>query len=581
MRTFLIYNKVGISTALSLFVCFNTLAHSFDVDGIYYNITDKIAKTVEVTCKGSYNSDDSNYYSGSVTIPSSVTYSGTTYSVTSIGENAFEDCTGLTSVTIPNSVTTIGNWAFSYCDGLTSITIPNSVIEIGSGAFYRTGWYNNQADGILYLDNCCLGYKWNSRLTGAVSLKEGTRLIVNYAFYHCTGLTEISIPNSVTSIGDGAFDSCTDLTEVTIPNSVTSIGDDAFYDCKCLTNVNISDLSAWCKIDFGGSNANPLYYAKKLKLNGVKITNLVIPNDISQIKNYAFVNCSGLTEVTIHNSINEIGECAFSGCNSLTSITIPNSVTEIGGGAFSSCYSLTSVTIGNSVTSIGMNAFYGTGWYNNQSDGILYLDNYCLGYKRNKPTDILSIKEGTRLIGDCAFFNCSGMTEVSIPNSVTSIGDSAFESCDALTSVTIGNSVTSIGDGAFAHCPGLTSVTIPNYVSKIGRYAFFDCGLRLVYSYNTTPPSCADGAFGGDTNSSYSAQLMIPEGSKDAYANATEWNKFTNTQEIAGVEDPEADNNAIEIARYDIHGRLLTEPTKGINIIKMSDGSTRKEIIKE
>ena len=139
MRTFLIYNKVGISTALSLFVCFNTLAHSFDVDGIYYNITDKIAKTVEVTCKGSYNSDDSNYYSGSVTIPSSVTYSGTTYSVTSIGENAFEDCTGLTSVTIPNSVTTIGNWAFSYCDGLTSITIPNSVIEIGSGAFYRTG----------------------------------------------------------------------------------------------------------------------------------------------------------------------------------------------------------------------------------------------------------------------------------------------------------------------------------------------------------------------------------------------------------------------------------------------------------
>ena len=227
--------------------------------------------------------------------------------MTSIGGSAFSGCSGLTSVTIPNSVTSIGGSAFSGCSGLTSINIPNSVTSISSSAFRG-----------------------------------------------CSGLTSITIPNSVTSIGNYAFSACSSLTSITIPNSVTSIGEEAFR------------------------------------------------------------YCSGLTSITIPNSVTSIGIYAFSACSSLTSITIPNSVTSIGDGAFSGCSGLTAITIPNSVTAISSYAFSG----------------------------------------------CSGLTAITIPNSVTSIGNEAFSGCSGLTAITIPNSVTSIGNEALSGCSGLTSVTV-------------------------------------------------------------------------------------------------------------------------
>ena len=381
--------RATIAIAIMFCVALPTFAHDFEVNGIYYNYLDETAKTVEVTYKGSFSSSYSNEYTGAVTIPSSVTYNSTTYSVTTIGDDAFWGCIDLTSVTIGNSVTTIGDYAFSGCSGLTSVTIPNSVTSIGSGAF---------------------------------------------------------------------------------------------SDCSGLTEVNITDLSAWCKIDFDYYNSNPLYYAKKLKLNGTEIKELVIPNDITEIKDYAFSECSGLTSVTIPNSVTSIGDEAFRGCRGLTSVTIPNSVTTIGSIVFFGCSMLTSVTIPNSVTSIGSYVFDNTGWYNNQPYGILYLDNCCLGYKGINPTGTLSIKEGTRLIGGSAFSGCSGLTSITIPNSVTTIGYSAFSGCSGLTSVTIPNSVTKIGNSAFSGCSGLTSVTIGNSVTTIGSDAFSGCsGLNELF----------------------------------------------------------------------------------------------------
>ncbi len=210
-------------------------------------------------------------------------------------------------------------------------------------------------------------------------------------FGNKSNLMKIILPENLTSIEEAAFLYCSSLTSITIPNSVTSIEGWAFYECHNLTYVYISDIVAWCNINF---HDNPLSYAKNLSnnlyLNGKKITDLIIPNSVTSIGNLTFSGYSSLTSISIPNSVTSIGDLAFYYCSSLTSITIPNSVTSIGNQAFQDCSSLTSISIGNSVTSIGI-------W---------------------------------------AFQYCSSLTSITIPNSVTSIGDFAFESCSSLTSIT-------------------------------------------------------------------------------------------------------------------------------------------------
>ena len=411
----------------------NLMASAYDcnVDGIYYNLYTS-GKTAQVT-----RLYTDNNYRGSVDIPSSVTYNGIKYKVTSIGQYAFNNCSRLTSVTIPNSVTSIGEEAFYDCSRLTSVTIGNSVTSIGKQAF-----------------SGCSG------LT-SITIPNSVTSIGKQAFSGCSGLTSITIPNSVTSIGDYTFECCSGLTSVTIGNSVTSIGKQAFYGCSGLTAVHITNIDAWCRIEFyDNDTSNPLSKAHHLYLNGEEVKDLIIPSRVRSIGHYAFSGCSGLTSVIIPYSVTDIGFYAFSGCSGLTAVTIGNNVTSINPGAFFGCSGLTSVTIPNSVKSIDSNAF-----------------KECSGLTS------VTIGNSVTSIGDGAFSGCSGLTSVTIPNSVTSIGEKAFYDCRGLTSVTIPNSVTSIGDGAFYDCRGLTSVTIPNSVTSIGRNAFSGCsGLTSVKS---------------------------------------------------------------------------------------------------
>ncbi len=451
----------------------------------------------------------------SVTIPSGVT---------SIGHDAFSECTSLQSVTIPDSVTSIGYNAFFDCNSLRSVSVSDSLTSIGRDAFHNTAYYNNinnWENGVLYIDNYLI--KAKDTVSGACSIKDGTKVIANAAFSDCTGLQSVSIPDGITSIGDYTFNKCTSLQSVTIPDSVTGIGDFAFFGCislqsiaipdsmtsigsaafeyctslqsvnigsgvteiwlsafdKCtsLQSVYITDLAAWCGIMFFDDTAHPLCNGANLYLNGELVTDLVIPDDVTSIEGHVFYNCDSLQSVIIPDSVTNIGSSAFEDCDALRSVNIPDSVVSIWIAAFESCDSLQSVTIPDSVTSVGYDAFSECTSLRsvNIPDSVTSMGHDAF-YNTAYYNDISNWKNGVLYIDNYlieAKETVSGAC--SIREGVKVIADSAFSGCTGLQSVSIPDGVMSIGEAAFLGCSALQSMTIPDSVTSIGRNAFFDC----------------------------------------------------------------------------------------------------------
>lgn len=512
----------------ALFCCLQTaLAYDFSAVSpsghtIYYNIVEggyqipRVSVTYPNTSESPWGNIQKPY--GNLVLPETVTYNGTTYNVTYINEKAFYACAGLVSVVIPSCVISINYNSFTGCESLTTVTINSA--SIAAGPYNST--YN-----LKYL----FGNQVTSYTIGAVS-----------------------------AIGCCAFYGCTNLASVTLHHAILSIDNNAFYGCSNMYRVNITDLTAWLRINFVSKYSNPLYYAHNLYLNGTKITDLTIPNGVSTIKQYAFLgcsmtsvnipnytvtsignsafeSCSSLTSVYIGNSVTSIGENAFRGCTGLPSVFIPSSITVISAGVFRECSNLTSVDLPNGISQIGNNAFYN-----------------C-----SSLTDLVIPDEVPSTIGAYAFCGCSSLTSVTIPSTVNSIGNFAFSACGSLTSVTInsnaiaslsyselfnmknkfgnqvtrytfGSNITSIGQNAFYDCTGMAELILPSSLSSIGNNAFQNCsGLNWVLI--------------SDLNAWYAIDFA------NAYANPLYYANhfYVNTNEVVGLT---VTSNIYEIKDY-------------------------------
>ena len=465
-----------------------------------------------------YNKDKTEFIyipaaiQGAVTIPNGVT---------SIGDSAFSGCNGLTSITIPGSVTSIGFGAFSNCSGLTSITIPSGVTSIGNEAFY---YCNNltcitvetdnrnyaSQDGILYNKAKTEFIHIPAAIQGAVTIPNGVTSVGDSAFSGCSGLTSVTIPDSVRSIGKLAFNGCSQLVSISIGAGVNVIGGDAFEACNALNSVYITDLSAWCNIEF---NNNPLLYGAKLYLNGQTLKDeVILPNTVTSLGNYALLGCNEITALIIPDSVKTVGYMALSGCSALKSLTIP--------------FVGSSLKINEEDTRYPFGYIFGPHRY---EGGVEVKQWSSSGNKTYQVTYYVpaTLKKVTVLGGNLnfsSFDDCNMIEELTVGEDVVGIDGNAIRELDGLKTVywnatycvfnelnytfnpaikyvnadlIIGGNVKQIPARAFYGWIGLRNVTIPDSVDGIGQHAFYDCGQSVNYNeYN-------NGLYLGNPNNPY------------------------------------------------------------------------------
>jgi len=456
------------------------LTFTLNEDGASYSVTDCNTKAT-----------------GKLTIPA--TYNGKP--VTAIGYGAFRYCK-LTGITIPDSVTRMDYHAFENCDNLKTISIPDSITSMEAYSF-------TSCDNLTYTVYNNAKYLGNENnpyvvLVDATSyditsckIHTKTKIVYGQSFTNCTKLASITIPNSVTYIGQSAFENCTGLNRVSIGNNVKHIRDWAFYSCSSLTSItipsgitNIDDAFDYCdnltytvysNAKYLGNSNNP--YVVLMDTVSDDITSCEIHAKTRFVYEEAFDYCANLETITIPDSVISIGYEAFENCTGLKSATIGSSVTSIGGAAFYGCSSLTGITIPDGVTSIGASMF---AWCSSLTEVILPDGVTSIGasmFKRCSSLTEVILPDSVTRIDTAAFYGCR-LTSITIPNSVTSIGNEAFYDCYKLESLSLPDGVTSIGEKAFSSCDNLKSISIPDSITTIGPGAFEYCSSLIYHVYD-------------------------------------------------------------------------------------------------
>ena len=506
-------------TATLLLCSLAASAHDFEVGGIYYNITSNTDLTVAVTYRDGNYASYTNRYSGTVTIPSSITYNGTMYRVTSVGSYAFCYCSSLTAITIPTSVTVIGESAFYGCSSLTSITIPKSVVSIQDYAFQscsklndinikgfvenikinqfiNTLWYKNQSDGILYLGEYLLGYKGEPSedgdiWVGSVSVKAGTKYIADYALRIC-GLTTISIPSSVKHIGTSAFNAAAYPTGtayiVDANNEVYSSYDGVLYD-KAQT------ILMDCPANKSGS--------------------LSIPATVAEVKSGAFQSCYKISDIYCYASTPPVAQATVF-FNRTANLYVPRrAMSKYAKADFWKDLQLQSIP----VNSVASGTCGGNLTWNLLEDGELMIkgtgamNDFSYGdapwYKYRESIKAVTISEGVTSMGRYACLNCNKLVEVEISESVAAIGERAFEGCLLLPSVSIPNAVAEVGDAVFKDCYKLVSANLPEDIAYIPDWCFYNCTSLVAITIPEKVMSIGESSF---INCMSLTNTHIPEG---------------------------------------------------------------------
>ena len=538
----------------------------------------------------------------------------------SVGESAFQECSSLETINLPSGITTIGNYAFLECEKLKSVTLPSGLISIGDRAFNSCISLTSldlpsslTTVGELALAGCpqLTSLTLHSGLTNI----KGNNLLGGYTFYNnlkdvryiidsdletylqsnhpiindirCgikyylndQEITTLEIPSGITSIGDGVFLSSNNLTNLTLSSKITSAGKYAFNNCSNLKDIRYyiyDDLATYIQ------KGHPAFYVNcgiKYYWNNQEITTLEIPTSVTSIGNHAFYCCNGLTSIDFPSNLSSIGDWAFSNCSGLTSVDLPSCITKMGEYVFNNCENLSNVNLPSGITTISTGAF-----------------SYCSNLK------YIELPAGITSIGDDAFVNCSNLQNINLPSGITTIGSGAFWDCSNLTNVILPSVLTSIGDIAFVNCSNLANVTLSSNITSIGRSAFSDCKSLKNLTISKDVTSIKDIRFNNDyeeleLESVYVAwqnpieagsffnrikisncTLYVPQGTKEAYANADVWKDFVNIIEYdaTGIDKVTNRSDVKEISRYSLNGQRVTSPTKGVNIVVYSDGSIKK-----